>query len=137
SMYRGVDTSIQVALHIIAEDARPEQELRPDEGFYLYDPHLGGNGSANAIHRDGVELLLRLCRVYLERVLYHDRLRARYDYWADPAELSGQQHGARHREKPAQRASEGADEPISERERDQRARRRALTWLDSRLRPEG
>lgn len=143
AMYRGVDSDIQVALHIIKDDARPDQELRPEEGFYLYDPHLGGNGSANAIHRDGVELLLRLCRVYLERVLYHDRLRARYDYWADPQELAGN-HGARHRANTAQRALEadnteenGDDEPLSERERDRRARRRALTWLDSRLRPEG
>ncbi|QDG52609.1 DEAD/DEAH box helicase [Persicimonas caeni] len=125
SMYRGSDVDIQVALHIAADNPDTEYVLGSDDGFYLYDPHLGGNGAAQAIHRDGVELLLRLCRVYLERVLYHDRLRARYDYWANEDELVGRRR----------RTDKGPQD--SERERDQQARKRALTWLDSRLRPEG
>lgn len=124
SMYRGASVDIQVALHIEGDDPAPDYALGPRDGFYLYDPHLGGNGAAQAIHRDGVELLLRLARVYLERVLYHDRLRARYDYWGSADELIG-----RRREQRAARDDE--------RERDHEARKRALTWLDSRLRPEG
>ncbi len=121
SMYRGAEVDIQVALHVEGDDPEPEHVLGPRDGFYLYDPHLGGTGAAQAIHRDGVELLLRLCRVYLERVLYHDRLRARYDLWADEEELMGRR-----------RAGDDGD-----RQRDHAARKRALTWLDSRLRPEG
>lgn len=132
SIYRGSDSDIQVALHIRDPNALPEHELGADEGFYLYDPHLGGNGSAHAIHRDGVELLLRFCRIYLERVLYHDRLRARYDFWADEDELLG-----RRRVGPARSRDDIYYEDLSERERDQFARKRALAWLDSRLRPEG
>ncbi|AWV89751.1 DEAD/DEAH box helicase [Bradymonas sediminis] len=132
SIYRGADSDIQVALHIADPDAPPEHALGPDEGFYLYDPHLGGNGTAHAIHRDGVELLLRFCRVYLERVLYHDRLRARYDFWADEDELHG-----RRRVGQARSRDDIYYEDLSERDRDQFARKRALSWLDSRLRPEG
>lgn len=132
SIYRGADSDIQVSLHIADPQALPEHELGADEGFYLYDPHLGGNGTAHAIHRDGVELLLRFCRVYLERVLYHDRLRARYDFWADEDELHG-----RRRVGQARSRDDVYYEDLSERQRDQFARKRALAWLDSRLRPEG
>jgi hypothetical protein len=128
SMYRGSDTDIQVAVHIEEENPAPDYVLGPKDGFYLYDPHLGGNGAAQAIHRDGVELLLRLCRVYLERVLYHDRLRARYDLWADADELFGRRKST---------ADQRADDQQRRRELDQDARKRALRFLDSRLRPEG
>ncbi|MGM0558174.1 MAG: DEAD/DEAH box helicase family protein, partial [Myxococcota bacterium] len=77
AMYRGASSDIEVALHISAARADDDYELKSTDGFFLYDPHAGGNGAAAAIHRDGVDLLLRICRVYLERVLYHDRLLAR------------------------------------------------------------
>jgi hypothetical protein len=131
SMYRGSDTDIQVALHLEKDNPAPDHVLGPNDGFYLYDPHLGGNGAAQAIHRDGVELLLRLCRVYLERVLYHDRLRARYDLWADADELFGR------RTTPSEQSDFELQAGASERERDHKARKSALEFLDSRLRPEG
>ena len=79
SIYRGASFSIEVALHLDSRNPSSDQELASHEGFYFYDPQPGGTGAARALHRDGPELLLRLCRVYIERVLYHDRLRARYE----------------------------------------------------------
>jgi hypothetical protein len=134
SIYRGSEVDIQVALHVEADQAGAEHELEPGDGFYLYDPHLGGNGAAHAIHRDGVELLLRLCRLYLERVLPHDRLRARYDFWADPDELLSRRPASLGGPETGETEAEGAESAL---ERDEAARTRALDWLNSRLRPEG
>ena len=157
TMYRGADFSLEVGLQIDAITPTPDHVFASHEGFFFFDPQPGGNGAAGALYRDGVDLLLRLCRVYIERVLYHDRLRAQYDYWGDEAEIvAGQADGA-----PA--ASEGrgtwfvdlesigmeeeqAGEDDEERtvspgsairQRDRDIRKRALIWLDSRLRPEG
>ncbi|MBA2664622.1 MAG: DEAD/DEAH box helicase family protein [Bradymonadaceae bacterium] len=124
SMYRGAETGIELAIHVQEAAPGPEYVLTSTDAFFLYDLHSGGNGTARAIHRDGVELLLRLARLYLERVLYHDRLRSRYDHWGDEGELVGQRANRR-----------GADE--AEKGAAREARARALTWLDSRLRPEG
>ncbi len=166
TMYRGAAESIEVCLHVFEPRPSPDYELGPLEGFYLYDPHPGGNGAARALHRDGVELLLRLCRVYIERVLYHDRIRARYDHWADAQEIMARQDKAvdaaqdgtcfvdleniwdTGAQAPATlegtRDGEDAHDPAvadtvggAIRQRDREVRRRALIWLDSRLRPEG
>jgi hypothetical protein len=125
AMYRGARGDIEVALHVDPARADVDYVLQPSDGFFLYDPHAGGNGAAAAIHRDGVDLLLRLCRVYLERVLYHDRLLARFDHWGDFDELlENRLRNARPSRKDV-------------RERDKARRHRVLEWLDSRLRPEG
>jgi hypothetical protein len=148
SMLRGAADSIEVALHMEGERPGDDDVLGPGEGFFLYDLQPGGNGAARSLHRDGVELLLRLVRVYLERVLYHDRLRARYDHWGDAQEILGgdEELGAAVPPAlPGLRAITSSDAAIDEfavrsgtlRERDRELRRRALVWLDSRLRPEG
>lgn len=162
SMYRGATSSIEVALHIAHAHPGPNDLLQPKDAFFLFDPSPGGTGAARALHRDGVELLLRLCRVYIERVLYHDRLRARFDYWGDELELmsdGGEPQGAasmRDEEPPAPNATgtwfvdlSNLESPVVRagaaadaagayvRLHDQEVRRRALIWLDSRLRPEG
>ena len=160
SMYRGASSSLEVALHVRRERPGPEDPLTARDGFFLFDPSPGGNGAARALHRDGVELLLRLCRVYIERVLYHDRLRARYDYWGDEVEImtdSGDSGEARplsedslnvtgtwfvdlsNLNSPVVRAGDAVERSASTHLRlhDQEVRRRALIWLDSRLRPEG
>lgn len=166
SMYRGGSSSIEVALHIASEHPGPNDLLDAGDGFFLFDPSPGGNGAARALHRDGVELLLRLCRVYIERVLYHDRLRARFDYWGDELEIMtdhGEPQGAQSPSDPgatnatgtwfvdlsnlespvvragADQTSASAPSPTGANVRlhDQEVRSRALVWLDSRLRPEG
>ena len=160
SIYRGATSSIEVAIHMDARNPAPDAELAPHEGFYFYDPQPGGTGAARALHRDGPELLLRLCRVYIERVLYHDRLRARYDDWGDEQEVSSsqpepldpQESGVQGTwfvdidDEPAEKSSASTSEeqdgnlndpPDLLRERDRLLRKRALIWLDSRLRPEG
>jgi hypothetical protein len=148
SMLRGAAGAIEVALYMEAARPADDDVLTSAEGFFLYDPHPGGNGAARSLHRDGVELLLRLVRVYLERVLYHDRLRARHDHWGDAQEiLAGdvELDAAPPPALPGLRAVRSADAAIDEhavrsgtmRERDRELRRRALVWLDSRLRPEG
>jgi hypothetical protein len=122
SMVRGASESLEVALRVDGEPA-PDHELRPGEGFLVFDLDEGGSGTARSLLRDGVEPLLRLCRLLLERVLDPSRLLALHDHWADPGELV-----------------EGAEEqtdPGAGLERHAELRRQALVWLDSRLRPEG
>jgi hypothetical protein len=148
SMLRGASGAIEVALYMEAAQPGEDDVLSSAEGFFLYDPHPGGNGAARSLHRDGVELLLRLVRVYLERVLYHDRLRARHDHWGDAQEILAGDMEVDAMPPPALpglRAVRSDDAAIDEyavrsgtmRERDRELRRRALVWLDSRLRPEG
>lgn len=139
TMYRGAEGGIEVALHVEAISPPPDHRLGPYEGFYLYDPLPGGTGAARALHRDGVELLLRLCRVYIERVLYHDRLRARHDLWGDEAEIMRElgAHGADDPDASSDDLTPAVPDGGSIRETDRATRRGALVWLDSRLRPEG
>jgi hypothetical protein len=159
SMYRGADFSLEVGIQIDALSPEADHVFSPSEGFYFFDPQPGGNGASRALHRDGVELLLRLCRVYIERVLYHDRLRARYDYWGDESEIvAGQADGAPEasdargtwfvdleslgiedgQENDGGSGDERTVAPgTAIRQRDREIRKRALIWLDSRLRPEG
>ncbi len=95
SIYRGAEQSIGLAIHVEEPEPDSDYVLGPADGLFLYDLHSGGNGSARAIHRDGVELLLRMSRLYIERVLNHDRLRANFDHWGDLAELRGERGDAR------------------------------------------
>lgn len=122
NMVRGASESLEVALRVDG-DPEPGHELRPGEGFLVFDLDEGGSGTARSLLRDGVEPLLRLSRLLLERVLDPSRLLALHDHWADAGELA-----------------EGAEEqagPVACLERHAEVRRQALIWLDSRLRPEG
>lgn len=122
-LYRGAGESLQVALAV--EDAgqrQPDDVLLPGEGFYLFDTESGGNGTARAIYRDGLELPLRLCRLMIERILPHGRLRALYDEWGVEDEIVAESQGVE------RAASEAASEAV---------RHEVLEWLDSRLQPEG
>lgn len=122
NMVRGASESLEVALRVDG-DPEPGHELRPGEGFLIFDLDEGGSGTARSLLRDGVEPLLRLGRLLLERVLDPSRLLALHDHWADAGELV-----------------EGAEEqpgPAACLERHAEVRRQALIWLDSRLRPEG
>jgi hypothetical protein len=123
SIYRAASTSVEVILHApsAADDAAV---LGTDEGFFLCDLHEEGNGAARTIFRDGVEVLLRLVRSFLERVLYHDRVLARFDHWGDPEEVV------------AAFAFDRRD-AVATAEASTKRRKDVLMWLDSRLRPEG
>jgi len=124
TMYRGAREGLQVALHLDRpETATPGQTLGPREGLYLLDADPGGNGTARAIHRDGLELLLRLCRLVLERAPSLDLLRTLFDEWGDEAEIISESRA----ESRVQTAS-AADW--------QQAKVDALAWLNSRLRSE-
>ncbi len=122
-LYRGAGESLQIAL--VVSDARrrgPEDILLPDEGLCLFDAESGGNGTARAIYRDGLELPLRLCRLMIGRILSHARLRALYDEWGEEEEI----------------VAESRDEEIVASESfDEGVRHEVLAWLDSRLQPEG
>ncbi len=122
SMVRGAAESLEVALRVDGDPA-PEAELRRGDGFLIFDLDEGGSGTARSLLRDGVEPLLRLCRLLLERVLDPSRLLALHDHWADPLELI--------------EGAEEATDPRAAVERHAELRRKALIWLDSRLRPEG
>ncbi|HSS78106.1 MAG TPA: hypothetical protein VLV54_15355, partial [Thermoanaerobaculia bacterium] len=122
-LYRGAGESVQVAL-VVADigQRQPEDLLRSGEGFHLFDTQSGGNGTARAIYRDGLELPLRLCRLMIERILSPDRLRALYDEWGVEAEIIAESQG-----------EEGAASAAFS----EAVRHEALAWLDSRLQPEG
>lgn len=123
SCYRAAADSLGVGLHVTAQSPTPESELGPQDCLVIFDLEKDGNGASSSIYRDGVEGLLRLARLMLERVLYHDRLRARHDQWGDEDQILAAQ-------------DQGGDAEEA-RQRDQEVRREVLTWLDSRLRPEG
>lgn len=125
SIYRGAEQSLGLAIHVEEPEPDSDYVLGPADGLFLYDLHSGGNGSARAVHRDGVELLLRMSRLYIERVLNHDRLRANFDHWGDLAELR------------SERGQAVGGDAAAKQEAVRRTRVRALTWLDSRLRAEG
>ena len=80
-VYRGADSSIGVALHLADEDPHNLTELEPTDGFFLFDLHGGGNGAAQAIERDGIELLLRLAHHLIEHLHDPYRLLAFHDQW--------------------------------------------------------
>jgi hypothetical protein len=124
AMYRGAREGLQVALRLEkSETPPPEQELGPREGLYVFDADPGGNGTARAIHRDGLDLLLRLCRLVLERAPSLDLLRTLFDEWGDEAEIIGESRAESRGE-----TASAADW--------QRAKNVALAWLNSRLRSE-
>jgi hypothetical protein len=123
SLLRGASERLEVALRVDLPQPAAEHVLGPWEGFYLFDLAQGGNGTARALHRDKIEELLRLCRLLLERVLDPSRLLAVHDHWGDEEEIL------------AAGGAGGFDDGGGERW--QAARREALIWLDSRLRPEG
>jgi hypothetical protein len=123
AMYRGGGEGLMVALHLQGE-ANPDRPLDTQEGLYLIDADFGGNGTARAIYRDGVALLLRLARLAVERVLSLARLRALHDEWGDEREILAETRGEA---TPGQSAA-APDETL---------RHGLLQWLDSRLQPEG
>jgi hypothetical protein len=126
SMYRGAADNLEVAL-LVEGRPGPEDELAPDAGFLLFDLEEGGNGTAQAIHRDGLETLLRLCRLLVERVLSPDRLLALHDHWGDRDEILASDPLAGKSGEQAEVAWQQA----------QSLRQGALIWLDEHLRPEG
>ena len=127
SLYRGAREGLGVEIQLRNGDQKSDHELEPGEGFILFDCHSEGNGIARAIHREGIQLLLRLVRLVLERVLSHGRLRALYDHWGDPAELR----------KVGEEKRGTAEERSAKRKAESRLRHEALAWLDQHLRPEG
>ena len=123
SLLRDAAENLEIALRCEVEEPEPAYVLAPRDGFFLFDLAEGGNGAARALRRDKVEELLRLARLFLERVLDPSRLVMVYDHWGVEKELLG--------EEAADLFVDGGGE------RWQAARRTALIWLDGRLRPEG
>src|SRR5690606_19034898 len=125
SLIRGASSDLTVELRLHESTPAAEYVLGPTEGIAIYDLHTGGNGAARALYNHGLESLLRLVRLALERVLYHGRLLARYDTWGDPEEVLTRS--------PATGTATAFD---PHRDIDAQRRHEALNWLDSRLRPE-
>lgn len=136
SMYRGGGESLGVTLRMEAQRPRGKKRIKgqrptPEIDVYLFDSEAAGNGAARAIYRDGVDLLLRLCRLLVERVLSLDRLLALYDEWGDEEEILKE---ARAEAGGGKRAEDMAEE---RRKAHEERRHSLLAWLDSRLPPEG
>lgn len=113
SVVRGAAESLEVALHVEGTPG-PDHELGPEEALLVFDMDEGGNGAARALHRDGLEPLLRLCRRLLERIPDPNRLQVLHDHWADEAEILAEA---------GLKENGGVWED---------ARRQVLDWLDSR-----
>lgn len=131
ALYRGAAESLQVALHVQSpEELEPERPLTSTEGLYLLDANAGGNGTARAVHRDGIDQLFRICRLVLQQVQGFGRLRALYDEWGNEAEVLAESR--------ADRQSMGVvlEDTQALRDREQQARQTALAWLNSRLQVE-
>lgn len=131
NLYRGGADSLGVALHLESHDRAPGDELGPEEGIVLFDLGDSGNGTARAIHRDGVDLLLRLARLFIERVLSHHRLLALHDQWGSPEEIEAEGQAQQKRGKDLRELAKHRGELHGER------RKQLLRWLESRLGPEG
>ncbi len=130
SLVRGGEDALGVALHLAPGRTGDDEELGRGEGFVLFDADAGGNGAARAVYRDGIDLLLRLCRLVIERVLSLDRLRTIHDEWATLERVLAEGH--------RELGGEDVEALAGERRaRDREARRELLAWLDGRLRPEG
>lgn len=123
SLFRGGGEALGLGLAVGPERPDSNRVLEGEDCFVFFDLGSGGTGAARALRRDGVELLLRLTRLVLERVLSHRRLMAMGDEWADTQS--------------SWIADEIQQDPLQTAQRELAVRRAALTWLDSRLRPEG
>lgn len=95
-VYRDTRNHFEVALSITgpehagdgsSTETMPDRPLLASDGFYILDLHQGGNGTARAIHRDGLGLPLRLCRHFLRTVTDFSRLVRLFDHWGDPEEI--------------------------------------------------
>jgi hypothetical protein len=136
SLFRGADLTCGVGVvPALASYGSAEDE----HGIVLYDLQRGGASVVDAIERDGLEILLRMARRVLERVLYHDRLMVRFDEWGDEAELleAAQTEDVLRAAEQDHGQEAGKMAPQGRRARDAERRRRALTWLDGVLQPEG
>jgi len=133
NLYRGGADSLGVALHLESHDGAPgdDDELGPEEGVALFDLSDGGNGTARAIHRDGVDLLLRLSRLVIERVLSLHRLLALHDQWGSSEEIEAEGRAEQKRGEDLKKLAEHRSELYAKR------RRQLLDWLESRLGREG
>lgn len=128
SLFRGSEENIDVSLHVPPGDGPASgHDLSSQAAFVFSDLHVDGNGACRAMDRETIELLLRLSRMSIERILAPERLLLRHDHWGDEQELRGILRADE--EKTA--ASRLLGEDLAE------ARKQALVWLDSRLRPEG
>jgi hypothetical protein len=147
-IFRGAGEGMAVALQVGSsegESPAPDAELGADDAFYLFDLNAGGNGTAHAIAREGVETLLRVCRLAIERIEDLGRLRRRYDHWGEMKEILSR------RERDRMGESAEVEQPVEVEEpaevdspvthdvdpwSDEALRRGCLAWLQSRLRSE-
>ncbi len=93
-VYRDTRDHFEVALVIAGLTVETEQEpprwdapLQAQDRIFILDLQQGGNGIARAIFRDGLELLFRFCRHFLETVEGFSRLQRLYDHWGHADEI--------------------------------------------------
>lgn len=136
--YESADHGMDVAL--MAKEFEEEQEW-----LTFFELSVGGSGAIRALARDGLESLLRLTRLIVERVLNHDRLLARYN---DRPMLGVAEESPSKGSEDTDAVSDTDDleeytVPIfkpaksdEKRELEKRLRELLLKWLDERLMPE-
>ena len=130
SVLRSGERELGLALQMSRDSADAQTPMGPDDALVFYDLQPGGSGASRSLERDGVQVLLRLARAVLERVVDTRRLRALHDEWADAPEL------LRQRAAGGGAAFGGPNSPGAAADASTALRREALTWLDSRLPPE-
>ncbi len=136
-IYRNVQDRLEVALIFPGEDgdkrftAPWDSELESEAALYLFDLHQGGDGTARALYRDGVELPLRFCRHFLATDVDVERIFRLHGH-----ESSLQEVKVTHGGPEAVGNDAEPEDEILEAWPWQEIRAGLLAWLDSRLHPE-
>ena len=101
-IYRDIRDQLEIALsHVVDDnvlDERVEDResaevdpgkvvLGPEDAFFLFDLHRGGNGIARALYREGLDLPLRLCRHFLRYIEDLDQFRRFFDHSGGQSEV--------------------------------------------------
>jgi len=167
-IYRDTRDHVEVALCVAREEGSEsssspawDTSLGPRDGLYILDLHQGGNGTARALYREGLQVPLRLCRHFLDQVSDFQRLLRLYDHWGSLDEILAEdrpKQGEKTEEEGAlsmeemdemdDPATEHAEKPVAGAELSGQTMPRVAAWpwpeiqdglrgwLDSRLHPE-
>jgi hypothetical protein len=78
NLYRNIGESLDVAL--LVDATKTGHDMMTDgDGFLFFDVQQGANGAVRSLARDGLQLLLELARLSIERILRPDVLLTPFD----------------------------------------------------------
>lgn len=137
-IYRNVQDRLEVALIFPGQDGDKKltgpwnSELENEAAIYLFDLHQGGDGTARALYRDGVELPLRFCRHFVATDVDVERIFRLHGHESSLQEVKAPQGGP----EAVQSTDDEPEDEALEAWPWPEIRAGLLAWLDSRLHPE-